>query len=74
MILDGTWAPPGVDDADNDGDDDGDDDDNDNDDDDDDDDDEQKKSTKTKFVSNDRSGHDDQFCPQIVKIGDILVG
>ena len=27
---------------------------------------------KTKFVSNDRSGHDDQFCPKIVKIGAIL--
>ena len=28
---------------------------------------------KTMFVSNDRSGHDDQFCPKIVKIGAILV-
>ena len=44
-----------------------------NDDDDDfDDDDERKKSKKAKFVSNDRSGHDDQFCPKIVKIGAIL--
>ena len=40
----------------------------------DDDDDERKKSKKAKFVSNDRSGHDDQFCPKIVKIGAILVG
>ena len=40
---------------------------------DDDDDDEQKNSKKAKFVSNDRSGHDDQFCPKIVKIGAILV-
>ena len=28
---------------------------------------------KTKFVLNDRSGHDDQFCPKIVKIKAILV-
>ena len=42
------------------------------DDDDDDDDDERKNLKKTKFVSNDRSGHDDQFCPKIVKIGAIL--
>ena len=27
---------------------------------------------KTKCVSNDRSRHDDQFCPRIVKIGAIL--
>ena len=52
MILEGTWAPPGVDD--------------------DHDDDERKNSKKAKFVSNDRSGHDDQFCPKIVKIGAIL--
>ena len=42
--------------------------------DDDDEDDEQKSSKKAKFLSNDRSGHDDQFCPTIVKIGAILVG
>ena len=42
------------------------------DDDDDDDDDERKNLKKTKLVSNDRSGHDDQFCPKIVKIGAIL--
>ena len=42
--------------------------------DDDDDDDERKNLKKTKLVSNDRSGHDDQFCPKIVKIGAILVG
>ena len=36
--------------------------------------DERKISKKAKFVSNDRSGHDDQFCPKIVKIGAILVG
>ena len=48
------------------------DDDDDFDDDDDDDDDERKNLKKTKFVSNDRSGHDDQFCPKIVKIGAIL--
>ena len=46
----------------------------DNDDDDFDDDDERKKSKKAKFASNDRSGHDDQFCSKIVKIGAILVG
>ena len=46
----------------------------DDDDDDDFDDDERKKSKKTNFSSNDRSGHDDQFCPKIVKIGAILVG
>ena len=40
----------------------------------DDDDDERKTSKKAKFVSNDRSGHDDQFCPEIDKIGAILVG
>ena len=48
-----------------------------NDDDDDDgfdDDEERKKSKKAKFVSNDRSGHDDEFCLKIVKIGAILVG
>ena len=39
---------------------------------DDDDDDERKSSKKVKFVSNARSGHDDQFCPKIVKIGAIL--
>ena len=50
------------------------DDDDDDDDDFDDDDDERKNSKKAKFVSNDRSGHDDQFCPKIVKIGAILVG
>ena len=42
--------------------------------DDDDFDDERTNSKKAKFVSNDRSGHDDQFCPKIVKIGAILVG
>ena len=36
------------------------------------DDDERKNLKKTKFVSNDRSGHDDQFCPKIVQIGAIL--
>ena len=46
----------------------------DNDDGDDGDDDERKKSKKSKCVSNDRSGHDDQFCPKIVKIGVILKG
>ena len=46
----------------------------DDDDDDFDDDDELKNMKKAKFVSNDRSGHDDQFCPQIVRIGAILVG
>ena len=40
-------------------------------DDDDDDDDEQKK---TKCVSNDRSGHDDQDRYRIIKIGAILEG
>ena len=45
-----------------------------NDDDDFDDDEERTNSKKAKFVSNDRSGHDDQFCPQIVKIGAMLVG
>ena len=44
------------------------------DDDDDFDDDERKNSKKEKFVSNDGSGHDDQFCPKIVKIGAIIVG
>ena len=48
------------------------DDDDDDDDADDDDDDERKNLKKTKFVSNDRSSHDDQFCPKIVKIGAIL--
>ena len=43
------------------------------DDDDFDDEDERKKSRKAKFVSNDRSGHDDQFCPKIVKIGAVLM-
>ena len=37
------------------------------------DDDERINSKKAKFVSNDRSGHDDQFCPKIVKIGALLV-
>ena len=46
----------------------------DDDDDDDFDDDERKSSKKAKLVSNDRSSHDDQFCPKIVKIGAILVG
>ena len=46
--------------------------DDDDDDYDDDDDDERKSLKKTKFVSNDRSGHDDKFCPKIVKIGAIL--
>ena len=44
------------------------------DDDEDEDDDELQKSKKTNFVSNDRSGRDDQFCPQIVKIETIIVG
>ena len=46
------------------------------DDDDDDDafDDERKKSKKTNFVSNDRSGHDDQNAYQIIKNGAILEG
>ena len=48
---------------------------NDDDDDfDDDDDDERKNLKKVKFISNDRSDHDDQFCPKIVKIEAILVG
>ena len=47
-------------------------DDDDFDDDDVDDDDERKNWKKAKFVSNDRSSHDDQFCPKIVKIGAIL--
>ena len=38
------------------------------------DDDERKNAKNAKFVSNDRSSHDDQFCPKIVKIGAILVG
>ena len=42
--------------------------------DDDDDDDERKKMKKTKCVSNDTSGHDDQFCPKFIKIGAILEG
>ena len=46
----------------------------DDDDDDDFDDDERKKSKKTNFSSNDRSGHDDQFCQKIIKIGAILEG
>ena len=45
-----------------------------NDDDDFEDDDERKKLKNKKFVSNDRSGHDDQFCPKIVKNGAIFVG
>ena len=45
-----------------------------NDDDDFDDDDERKNSKMAKFVSNDRSGQDDQFCLKIIKIGAILVG
>ena len=32
----------------------------------------EKTQRKTKCVSNDRSRHDDQFCPKIVKIGAIL--
>ena len=44
----------------------------DDDDDFDDDDDERKTSKRAKFASNDRSGHDDQFCQKIVKIGAIL--
>ena len=32
----------------------------------------EKNQRKTKCVSNDRSRHDDQFCPKIVKIGAIL--
>ena len=42
------------------------------DDDDDFDDDERKKSKKTKFVLNDRSGHDDQNAYWIIQIGAIL--
>ena len=34
----------------------------------------EKKTKKSKCVSNDRSGHGDQFCPKIVKIGVILKG
>ena len=34
----------------------------------------ENKSKKTKCVSNDRSRHEDQFCPKIVKIGAILGG
>ena len=44
------------------------------DDDDDFDDDERKKSKKTNFVSNDRSGHDDQNEYWIIKNGAILGG
>ena len=44
------------------------------DDDDDDDEYERKDSKKAKLVSNDRSGHNDQFCPKIVEIGAILLG
>ena len=40
----------------------------------DDDDDERKKSKKTNFVSNDRSGHDDQNAYWIIKNGAILGG
>ena len=43
-------------------------------DDDNDDDDDRKKSKKTKCVSNDRSGHDDQNEYRIIKIGAILEG
>ena len=43
-------------------------------DDDNDDDDDRKKSTKSKCVSNDRSGHDDQNEYRIIKIGAILEG
>ena len=46
----------------------------DDDDDFDDDDDERKKSKKTNFVSNDRSGHDDQNAYWIIKNGAILGG
>ncbi len=38
------------------------------------DDDERTNWKKVKLVSNDTSGHDDQFCPKIVNIGGILVG
>ena len=44
------------------------------DDDDDENDDERKKTKKTKFVSNDRSGHDDQKAYRIIKNGAILEG
>ena len=37
-------------------------------------DDERKKSKKAKLVSNDRSGHGEQFCLKIVNIGITLVG
>ena len=50
------------------------DDDDSDDDNDDDDDDDRKKSKKTKCVSNDRSGHDDQNEYRIIKIGAILEG
>ena len=40
----------------------------------DDDDDERKKTKKTNFVSNDRSGHDDQNAYWIIKNGAILEG
>ena len=49
-------------------------DDHDDDDDDDDDDERTKKIKKTKFVSNDRSGHDDQNAYWIIKNGAILEG
>ena len=65
-LISNSWHDD--DDDDDDGDDDGDGDDDDDDDDgDDDDDDERKNLKKTKFVSNDRSGHDDQFCPKSSK-------
>ena len=38
------------------------------------DDDERNNSKQAKFLSNDKSDHDNQFCPTIVKIGAILVG
>ena len=38
------------------------------------DDDERKKSKKTNFVSNDRSGHDDQNAYCVIKNGAILEG
>ena len=47
---------------------------NDDGDDDDGDDDERKNRKNQKCVSNDRSGHDDQFYQTIVKIGAILRG
>ena len=37
------------------------------------DDDERTNWKKVKFVSNDTSGHDDQFCPRIVKIRALLL-